>query len=389
MQELHSIIFGKGCKINMKKKLIVLLFCLCFFLSSSFIAFAADIPYFTFHADKSTVSENDEVKVKVNASENNLQDNIAGFRVTIYFDNTKLTFKRADTSAQVQSGAFQYHAQTDMIIGIYVCDGKTAPKLLGDCITFVFKVADGAAVGETSVSTQLDEIVDFNVHKIDTVCSDEVPLRITPPLSPNALLASLEPLQGTLEPQFSSEILEYSLNLPYASTSIEFNAAAAEDGTVKISRKTLGRGGTETIITATVTSADKNAKTQYFITVHRAEKAESSESSTVSTIHEQNRTTGGTSESSRRTTTSRTSNIQSQNSVAQTAMQRAAVQSGAVSQTASSQGTASQPGYNGDRNLYVTGNQMPAYVVGMLIACICMLVGIAALPFFKKQKKDK
>ena len=348
------------------KRFICFFLLLCLFtLNSSTVgtAFAADVPYFTCSADENTVVANDEVRIKVNASENNLIENIAAFRVTVSFDSSKLTFKRADTSSQVQDDAFQYHAQENKIIGIYACDGKTAPKLLGDCITFVFAVKEGTSIGETIVSTQIDQIVDWSVHKLGVVCSNEVKFQIEPPLSAKALLASLEPLQGTLKPNFSPNTANYSLSLPHSATSIEFNATAADEGKVNINRKTLEKAGTNTVITVTVTSADKKSKSQYFITVSRAEKE-----------------IAATSGNQSKTSKASSSNPQSKKQAAQTT---------SLANTSSAQATGNQPADGGVRNLYVVGNQMPAYLVGMLIACICMLVGVLAFLFFKKEKKEK
>ena len=353
-------------------KLISSLLLLCFFLFNSFTAFTAsaeDVPYFTCYADKSAIVSNDEVRIKVNASENNLKENIAAFRITVNFDSTKLTFKRADTSSQVQDEAFQYHAQEDKIIGIYVCDGKTAPKLLGDCITFVFNVKEGASIGETIVSSQIDQIVDWSVHRLGVVCNDDVKLRIEPPLSSNALLSTLAPLQVALEPSFSPNVSTYSLYLPYSATSIEFNATAADDGTVHINRKSLEKAGTNTLITVTVTSADKKSKSQYFITVSRVEK----EAAAVS--GNQSRTLENQSKTNRAST-----NAQSKKQVVQNASQEDA---------SSAQETGEQPADGGVRNLYMVGNQMPAYIVGMLLGIICILIFLLTYLFYKKDKKDK
>ncbi len=350
------------------KKPIASFLLLCVFLFCSFAAppaAAADVPYFTFYADKSVVVANDEVRIKVNANENDLAENIAAFRVIVHFDSSKMTIKRADTSSQVQQDAFQYHVQGDDIIGIYACDGKTAPKLFGDCITFVFSVQEGATVGETIVAAQIDQMVDWGIHKLSTVCSGEVKLQIAPPLSPKALLASLEPLQGTLEPSFSPNIAAYHLNLPSSVTTIEFHASAAEGGIVSINRKTLGKAGTNTIITITVTSADKKSKSQYFVTVSRAAKL------TAEASGSQGRTGSVSSDISSK---------------------KQAVQSGTRSASALSAVSAPQTkeaANQGDRNLYIVGNQMPAYMVGMLAAGLCMLVGILAFVVLKKDKNNK
>lgn len=350
------------------KKWIAGFLSLCVFLSCPFAIIpvaAADVPYFIFYADKDAVVANDEVRIKVNANANDLAENIAAFRVIVHFDSSKLTFKRADTSSQVQKDAFQYHAQDDEIIGIYACDGKTAPKLLGDCITFVFSVQEGSAIGETIVTAQIDQMVDWGIHKLSTVCSDEVRLQIAPPLSPKALLATLEPVQGTLEPSFSPNIAAYHLNLPSSVTSIEFHASAAEGGTVSINRKTLEKAGTNTVITITVTSADKKSKSQYFVTVSRAAKL------TAEASGSQGRTG------------SVTSGVSSKKQAVQSAT-RSASASPAIS---SSQ--ANEAVNQGDRNLYIVGNQMPAYMVGMLVACVCVLVGALAFVVIKKDKNNK
>ena len=368
----------------MRKRAAVFFLLLFIIVFASIPVNAEESPYFTFHTDKASVYANNEIKVKVNANENNLKENIAAFRITVNFDDSELVFKRAETSSQIQSGAFQYHAQDDTVTGIYACSGKSAPKLLGDCITFVFQVNEDVPSGTTPISIKIDQIVDWGLQKINTECSDELTVNILPPLSSNAKLASLEPLTGNLEPAFSPDITEYRLEVPYTVSSIEFTASAAEDGTVWLNRKTLGKAGTETVITATVTSADKKSKSQYFITVHRAEKE--AESAAVSEI--QSESTGKNSGKTQNSSDSERLHSETDNSSGSAQSQNQAIMAG--TQNSSSSGTANtgnMPAYYGERNLYVIGNQMPAYVVGMLAACICMLAGPMILFFFRNSKE--
>ena len=150
-------------------------------LISPCYVFAQDTEdYFSFTASKEDVLMNDEIRITVTANELGVNKSIAGFRLNVEYDSSKLTLKRVDTSSQIESGTFRYHIAGDTMTGIYVCDGTAAPQLTGECMTLIFRVNDDAIFGETSVSAQIDQVVDWTAKQLPSVSSLTSVFRITP-----------------------------------------------------------------------------------------------------------------------------------------------------------------------------------------------------------------
>ena len=239
--------------------------------------------------------------------------------------------------------------------GIYVCDGTAAPQLTGECMTLIFRVNDDAIFGETSVSTQIDQVVDWTAKQLPSVSGITSIFRITPEFTKEAVLTKLVPSQGTLEPEFDPDIQEYSLQVGPEVEQILFELEAADGGTAKVNRKNLGKQGSTTQFVITVTSSDKKNKSQYTVNVTRGEKIkeESSSTSSASGRSKTSGTTKQTAEESVNDETLRTDTI-----------------------------------FYGDRNLYMVGNQMPSYFVyiiaGGLGVCI---IGIIIIVLMVRKKK--
>jgi len=305
--------------------------------------------------------ENDEVRISILANDVQMKENIAGFRLAIQFDSTKLTFKRADTSSQIQNGTFRYHVEGDDMTGIYVCNGISAPKLTGECITVVFQVNDGSVLGETSLSAQIDQMVDWNAEQMPSVSSVTSVVTLLPQFTQEAILTTLIPDHGELDPAFDPYIQEYTLNVNPEVTQVLFELKAADGGTARVNRKNLGARGSMTQFVVTVTSEDKKSKSQYVINVNRGKVIE----------------TNGTS-SGKSSTTRNSGNSGSTR------------KSGEVSQIDGVLDTGAETIFYGDRNLYVIGSQMSAYVtyiilggtIGILLICMVVIAVIAR----KKRK---
>ena len=332
------------------KKIAAILFALFIYtimLVTPCYVFAQDTEnYFSFTASKEDVLMNDEIRITVTANELGMNESIAGFRLNVEYDSSKLTLKRVDTSSQIESGTFRYHIAGDTMTGIYVCDGTAAPQLVGECMTLIFRVNDDAVFGETSVSAQIDQVVDWNAKQLPSVSS------IT---TKEAVLTKLVPSQGTLEPKFDPYIQEYSLQVGPEVEQILFELEAADGGTAKVNRKNLGKQGSTTQFIITVTSSDKKNKSQYTVNVTRGEKIKEESNS-------KSRTSGR----------SKTSGLAKQTT-----------EEGIDDETLHTDTI-----FYGDRNLYIVGNQMPSYfvyiIVGGLGICI---IGIVIIVLVVRKKK--
>lgn len=88
-----------------------------------------------------------------------------------------------------------------------------------------------------------------------------------------AYLADLSPSIGTLQPTFSPDVTEYTLDVGAEVQTVGFRAEAGEDGSVSISREKLNRAGTSTEIKITAVSADRKNRQVYTVTVNRSEES--------------------------------------------------------------------------------------------------------------------
>ena len=96
--------------------------------------------------------------------------------------------------------------------------------------------------------------------------------RIEKAPSSKARLEWLRPSAGILSPEFSPEILEYRVTVPYEIEEMRFDSQAAEEGSFQVNRKKLGGGGSDTRFAITVTAADRKTKEIYEVMVRREEK---------------------------------------------------------------------------------------------------------------------
>ncbi len=67
-------------------------------------------------------------------------------------------------------------------------------------------------------------------------------------------LTALQPSVGNLEPPFSPDILDYTLQVDAEVSSVTFQANATEGATISVNRKTLYKSGSTTEIVVTVRS---------------------------------------------------------------------------------------------------------------------------------------
>lgn len=343
------------------KKITAILFTLLIYtmiLINSCYVFAQDTEDdFSFTTSKQDVFMNDEIHIMITANELDMNETIAGFRLNVEYDSSKLTLKRVDTSSQIENGTFRYHVVGDTMTGIYVCNGTAAPKLTGECMTLIFRVNNDAVFGETSVSAQIDQVVNWNAKQLPSVSSITSIFNITPEFTKEAVLTKLVPSQGTLEPEFDPYIQEYLLQVGPEVEQILFELEAADGGTAKVNRKNLGKQGSTTQFIITVTSSDKKNKSQYMVNVTRGEKI-NEESNSKSSASGRSKTS-----SSSKQTTEENDNYGTLNT---------------------------DTIFYGDRNLYIVGNQMPSYFVYMIAGGLgIFIIGIVVIIVLVVRKKKK
>ncbi len=381
-----------------RKFLALFLFCILLFGMGSVSAGAETIPYFTFSLDTESAVPDDLVKLQINA--NKMSDTAAGFRMRIDYDESDLSFVRTETSSQIKSGTMMTSDEGNPIYSVYICnvDQKTAPVLSGNIISFVFKVNKDAEDDETAISARIDEVCNYQAEDLDVICDEDLTLNLvsTQEVSDKAYLTELEPFTGVLNPEFSSDTFEYSMTVASEVKSVEFSAAAGAGGTVKINRKTLGKAGSDTVIIAAATSADKKNHAQYLVTVHRADLPISS---------------GGESSAKPSGTTSRSGGAKGglenvnapkddkfdyapekdqngQNYDGANSPYEGGIASHNGQITADARNPLQQQAVGtGDRIIYIMGNQMPNYVIFFFICSQFILIGILVMIWMGKKTK--
>ena len=232
---------------------------------------------FVFSVDRESYYGGERIELTVDTT--TAQKDIAGFCVSIAYDDTRLSFLRVEPSSQIKNKTLQTDGTNNPVRSTYVCnvDLGHAPALSGTILTYVFEVNEGAPAGETELEVVVDQVCNWQGEQLDSRCEGKAPLEVLPPKSDRAFLESLEPSSGKLSPSFSADIYHYTLDVPYRVSSVTFDAQAGENGTVSVSRKTLQKAGSTTSITITATSENQKQKTQYLVDVNRAEEPEEPE----------------------------------------------------------------------------------------------------------------
>lgn len=197
---------------------------------------------------------------------------ISAFRMKLTYDPSYLTL--TDVEGPIGTGAADFRSSTGNGEAIAVFASEEHPVSLADgvCCTLVFTVAEDAPVGSASVTAVLDQLVDNSLQSVEGTISAAASVPMAKLLSGEAMLRSLVPSAGSLTPSFSPEITEYTMTVPYAIKQLTFTAAAADGASYRVNRKNLGAGGTSTTFIVKVTSKNKQAATEYVITVTREPK---------------------------------------------------------------------------------------------------------------------
>lgn len=137
-----------------------------------------------------------------------------------------------------------------------------------ESISFEFRARKGTDISRAAVEVRIGSII-----------TEEGPLPDVPPVSvggngkplpsSQAELLTLKPGAGTLKPEFSPEVTEYRVSVPYEVTEMTFGMSASPGAKVSVNRKNLGSGGSTTSFRLTVTAEDGVTKQVYLVDVYR------------------------------------------------------------------------------------------------------------------------
>lgn len=356
----------------MKKRM--LLVPLCLFLTAcrfSAAAQARTTPYFSFRLDPSQAGSGGLVRLRTEAFP--AEVTAAGFRLRVSYDEDRLEFLGTETAGAVKSGTMRTNGGAGKVSCVYVCNagGASAPRLSGNVASFLFQVEPGAAPGKTALTVETDQVCDYEGRLIDgTDAAEKLNLEIRPVPSSKARLSALKPSAGALSPAFSPEVTSYLLSVESGVGAVEFQADAAENGSVRVSRRTLNAAGKETEITVTVTSADGTEATRYLIRVERAPKTAARSPGaevTAARTSGASRPKGGITGSGGGSGAKKTG----------TASGGRAAPGAADGADAGGGRAVSRQAAGGSAPLVVVGDRLPPYLFGMLACGFCVTVGVA------------
>lgn len=384
--------------------LLILIVCAVLFYYPCHV-FAAATEYFTAAFSATAAYPGETVRITLSAHSSALMESElpAAFRTQVSYDSTRLHLLRVETTEQIQSGAFQYYDDGEYVTGVYACDGLSAPKLNGDCIRFVFSVAENADPGTTNVTVQVDQTADWNERLLPQYDRNtNLSFFIKPALSQNASLQKLVPSTGKLKPEFSPDVAEYDLRVGADISTVKFQANAEDGGTVRINRQTLQRAGETTEIVVTVTAEDKKSKSQYLIRVNRAEslgstdsesKADKLPSSSVSGKQSSSKNAAEkitSSQKSRSTSSSKSSNSKSASSKSTKTSVKSTSSKITSSLKASSEEKAEPTVVHADgtRNLYIVGGQSNSLPIWIMAICVMALTALVGYSLWNRKGKQ-
>jgi len=217
------------------------------------------------------INENFEIVPYFKFTENT---NVSVFRMKIKFNPEIITFQNISRNANINSSEIKINNKIGEIIVIYLTDSKGLEIVKNDLFYFLKLNFKAKNLGETAITAEIDGLHSFNETSVPVFKINNINIHVKKPEEKiyDCSLKMLIPIdtENDLKPDFSPEILNYTLQVPYDKKEIEFSAEANDPTcTVTINRKTLQKAGTPTSVTVTVTSADKKAKKIYEVTVNR------------------------------------------------------------------------------------------------------------------------
>ena len=205
--------------------------------------------------------------------------------VTLTYQGGGAPIASIDAQFRYNASAFEYVSCDSSFIaaaggaGVVKLSGYasgTAPTSVTAKLTLK---AIAAGAGNFSVSTS-EFSNDNDYSSLGTPSATVAVSVINPTLSGNANLASLQPSSGTLTPKFKAETTNYTVSVPYTTTSLSLSAKAAVSGAkVSVSGSNALKVGQNTQ-TVTVTAPNGTTKKYTVVITRQEQQTDTSSSST-------------------------------------------------------------------------------------------------------------
>lgn len=247
-----------------------------YFLCFSTFAYDDDTLDINLSCDNTSLVSGEEFTLNLNFLPSDSL-NVSAYRLKINFDCSKISYK--GLYSYIGGDDFKSYINENVLTIIYITsengfniNAKSSQAVL----ELNFKVLSDCEVGSTQINAAVDGLCDYDAEAIPLPEIEPVTVNIIQSGDGNCDLAALSAGEYKLVPNFSADITNYIVDVPYSKSTMEFETAPLdEDATVKANRKTLKSAGTPTDINLTVLSSDKKSKKVYTITVNRLSKENS------------------------------------------------------------------------------------------------------------------
>lgn len=212
------------------------------------------------------------------------QDDIAAFVLTVEYDSATVTQVKAELTGANSRDYTTFLSGDGTASFAYTAADGALPTTGG--VLLHFRTDSDFFAEELALHFEITEAADSAAENLlSSPESHTVNITFPPLPSSECTLISLTPPAGTLIPDFDPDILNYTLEVPFEYTTLNFEAVPVEGASVRVNRKNLGSGGSTVEFTFTVTAADNSTKAVYTVAVTRLEKEtvpEAEEESTAS-----------------------------------------------------------------------------------------------------------
>lgn len=254
----------------MQKRLTALsLLLLLFLLFSSFSAAAEEAQgIFRIAEAPTTVRRGASFRISLSPA----QAGLSAFVLFVEYDPSDIEQASAAFSDALKGDYTYTSAQEGRLAVVYTAkDGEALPA--DGQITITFRTSADALSDTLPIRFT---VTDAAAEDASALLSEPEVLEVEPAFAPepsaDSRLLSLTPPAGTLVPAFDLDVFEYTLDVPFTSASLVFDAVPAEGASVRVNRKNLGAGGSSVDFSFTVTAADGVTKSVYTVSVTRLEK---------------------------------------------------------------------------------------------------------------------
>ena len=261
-------IYGK--QVDLIKRLLLFFILLHICLCSAISVCAAETDTSLFRAEVSAAPQKRGDTFTVTVRPNR---DISAFVLEVEYDSAAVTQVRAELTGTAKGDYLSFSDDDGTAALVYTAANNAMTDTGG--ILLHFRTDKNTESISSEVKLQLTDAADAAAQKLLSQTETHT-LKVSFPQLPSSesSLQALTPPSGTLTPAFDPNIYEYTLEVPFTYTTLNFDAIPAEGATVRVNRKNLSAGGTTVDFNFTVTAADNTTKTVYTVAVTRLEKEE-------------------------------------------------------------------------------------------------------------------